>query len=156
MIAKKSSTTKFSYIVFAIVLVIGACSQQPTLSDEDKVRATLSAIEAATEQRSLSSMIEHVSSSYKDYNGNDYKKIKSIMQLQLIKNQSINIFSKIQELEIIGDTATVEMSLAMASRNVDLSSEANRLRADTHRFSILLIREKQDWKVQSASWQRGW
>jgi hypothetical protein len=147
---------KFGCVVFAVVSLLSACGDQATLSDEDKVRATLNDIEFAAEQRSLSSMAEHISSSYRDYEGNDYKKIKGLIQLQLIKNQSINIFSKIQELEIVGDAATVEMSLAMASRGVDLSSEANRLRADTHRFSILLIREKQDWKIQSVSWQRGW
>jgi len=150
------TATKFSCTVITIALMVGACSKQSTLSDEDKVRATLTAIEVAAEQRSLSSMVEHVSASYRDYEGNDYKKIKSLMQLELIKNQSINIFSKIRELQIVGDTATVEMSVAMSSRGVDLSSESNRLRADTHRFSILLIREKQDWKIQSVSWQRGW
>jgi hypothetical protein len=150
------TATKFSITILVIALVIAACGQQATLSEEDKVRATLSAIEVAAQQRSLSSMVEHISATYRDYEGNDYKKIKSIMQLQLIKNQSINIFSKIQELEVIGDTATVEMSVAMASRNVDLSSQANRLSGDTHRFSILLIRERQDWKIQSVSWKRGW
>jgi hypothetical protein len=139
---------KFSCMVFIIALTVGGCSGQETLSDEDKVRATLSAIEIAAEQRSLSSMIEHVSQSYRDYEGNDYARIKGLLQLQLIKNQSINIFSKIQELEIIGDSATVEMSVAVASRGVDLSSEANRLRADTHRVSILLVREKTDWRIK--------
>ncbi|MBL4671157.1 MAG: hypothetical protein JKX81_02765 [Arenicella sp.] len=151
-----TTATRFSCIVFATALTVVACSEQPSLSDEDKVRATLNAIEVAAEQRSLSSMLEHISSSYRDYEGNDYKKIQSIMQFQLIKNQSINIFSKIRELQIVGDAATVEMSVAMASRNVDLSSQSNRLRADTHRFSILLVREKQNWKIQSVSWQRGW
>jgi hypothetical protein len=154
MISKKAS--KFSSLIFILGLAISACSEQATLSDEDQVRRTLKAIEMGAQERSLSSMTEHISSSYQDHEGNDYKKIKGLMQLQLIKNQSINIFSNIRELEIIGDAATVEMSVAMASRGVDLSSQANRLRADTHRFSILLTREKQDWKIQSVSWQRGW
>jgi hypothetical protein len=151
-----AARTKFSCIIFTIALLTAACNEQAPLSDEDKVRATLSAIEVAAEQRSLSSMVEHVSSTYRDFEGNDYKKIQSILQLQLIKNQNINIFSKIQELQIVGDAATVEMSVAMASRNVDLSLKANRLRADTHRISILLIRDQQNWKIQSVSWKRGW
>jgi hypothetical protein len=143
-------------MVIIIALTTVGCTDQQTLSDEDKIRATLNAMEIAAEERSLSSMIEHVSSSYRDFKGNDYKEIKGLLQLQLIRNQSINIFSNIRELDVIGDSATVEMSVAMASRGVDLSSEANRLRADTHQFSILLVREKTNWKIQSVSWQRGW
>ncbi len=146
----------FSSMVIIIALTTVGCTDQQTLSDEDKIRATLNAMEIAAEERSLSSMIEHVSSSYRDFKGNDYKEIKGLLQLQLIRNQSINIFSNIRELDVIGDSATVEMSVAMASRGVDLSSEANRLRADTHQFSILLVREKTNWKIQSVSWQRGW
>jgi hypothetical protein len=146
----------FSSMVIIIALTTVGCTDQQTLSDEDKIRATLNAMEIAAEERSLSSMIEHVSSSYRDFKGNDYKEIKGLLQLQLIRNQSINIFSNIRELDVIGDSATVEMSVAMASRGVDLSSEANRLRADTHQFSILLVREKPNWKIQSVSWQRGW
>jgi len=144
------------YLALAMSLFLGGCGVESELSEEDKVRATLTAIEIAAEARSLSAMIEHISDSYRDYEGNDYQKIKALLQLQLIKNQSINIFSKIRELEVSADSATVELSVAMASRGGDLSIEENRLRADTHRFSILLKREKEQWKIRSVSWQRGW
>ncbi len=142
--------------VLAITLLISGCDNEPVMSEEDQVRATIDAIEAAAEKRSLTGMLEHISSSYKDYDGNDVKKIKGFIQLQLIQNQSINIFTKIRELEVTEDTATVELSAAMASREVDLSSDENRLRADRHRFSIVLKLEQGQWKVRSVSWQRGW
>ncbi len=144
------------YLTLALTLFLAGCGAESELSEEDKVRATLTAIEVAAEARSLSGMIEHVSDSYRDFEGNDTQKIKALLQLQLIKNQSINIFSNIRELEVSADSATVELSVAMASRGSDLSIEENRLRADTHRFSILLKREKEQWKIRSASWQRGW
>jgi len=137
-------------------VLLSACSDSEVLSEEDKVRATLTALEEAAEQRSLSAMLEHISPSYQDFEGNDLKSVTGLLQLQLIRNQRINIFSKIQELEVIDDAATVEMSVAMASREVDLSSEENRLRADTHRFSILLKRDQKQWKIHSVSWKRGW
>ena len=148
--------TIITFVTLIMSLLLSGCNDGPTLSEEDRVRLTLSAIENAAEARSLSGIMEHVSGSYRDYEGHDHKKIKQLVQLQLIKNQSINILSKISELKVIADSATVELSLAMASREVDLSSEVNRLRADTHRFSLLLKLEKGQWKIRSASWQRGW
>ena len=46
----------------------------------------------------------------------------------------------------------------MASREVDLSQETNRLKADTQRLIITLRPNKNNdkWLVQSASWQQGW
>ncbi len=151
----KRTSIKYAILLIA-ALMLSSCSSDSELSEEDKVRATLAALEEAAEKRSLSEMTEHISDSYKDYEGNDLKRVKGLLQFQLIKNQNINIFSKIRELEVIGDTATAEVSVAMASRAIDLSSEANRLRADTHRFSLVLNLENEKWKIKSVSWQRGW
>lgn len=150
------SPLKARLITLISCLVISGCNAGPTLSEEDKVLATLNAIEVAAQERTLSGMVEHISPNYRDYEGNGFDEIKRLLQFQLIRNQSINIVSKVRDLKVIGDAATVELSVAMASRGVDLSSEEGRLRADTHRFSILLKLEDQQWKIRSVSWQRGW
>lgn len=150
------ASAKIASAAFLLTLLISGCDSGPILSEEDRVRATLNSIETAAQERSLSGMVEHISPNYRDYEGNDFKEIRRLLQFQLIKNQSINIVSKVRELEVIGDAATVELSVAMASRGVDLSSEESRLRANTHRFSILLKLEEKQWKIQSVSWQRGW
>jgi len=155
MLSMRKKLRRVSLLMLVISL-LSACNSDPELSEEDKVKATLNAIETAAQERSLSGMVEHLSPSYRDFDGNDYKAVKDLLRLQLLRNQSINIFSKIRELEVIGNSATAELSVAMASRGVDLSSEANRLRADTHRFSIRLAKEKELWKIKSVSWQRGW
>jgi hypothetical protein len=154
MISKKA--IHLAGLVLIIGLTIIGCGGRSELSDEDKVRNTLKALELGAEERSLSSILEYLSPSYLDHQGNDLVSIKGLIQLHLIRNQRINIFSNIREIEVIEDVATVEMSVAIASRGIDLSSEANRLSTDTHRFSILLRREQQFWKIQSVSWQRGW
>ncbi len=120
------------------------------------MRAVLEAMELGAQERSLSSVMQHVSPTYRDSKANDFKAVQRLIQFQFIRNQNINIFSKVRELEIIDNAATVEMSLAMTSGKLDLSDESNRLRADTFRFSLLFIKENSDWQLQSASWQRGW
>ncbi len=133
-----------------------ACSSEPTLSPEQKIRATLQAIETGVEDRSLSAIMEHVSEDYQDHRGHTKKEVARIMQLQIIRNQNINIFTHIKSIDINGDVASVELSSAMASRALDLSLESNRLKADTARFSLVLAKEGDRWRVQSGSWQSGW
>jgi len=116
-------------IVLAIALTtLAACSSDAPLTDEAQLRAVLEKMELGAENRSVSGVIEHVSNTYNDPNGNDIKTLKKLIHLQFIRNQNINIFSKINEIEILESAATVEMSLAMTSGKLDLSNPKPRRR----------------------------
>lgn len=158
MITNKDNNAKGLKLLLClfIALTFSACSSDEPLTDEAQVRAVLEAMELAAQERSLSNVMQHVSTKYSDSQANDFKAVQRLIQLQFLRNQNINIFSKVSELEVIDDAATVEMSLAMTSGKLDLSNESNRLRADTFRFSLLFIKEKGEWHLKSASWQRGW
>lgn len=148
-----------SYLLTALFLLsslLSACSSEPDLSPELQVRDTLQAIEEGVEARSLSAIMQHVSDDYQDHRGQSKKDIARLMQLQIIRNQNINIFTRIKSIEINGGTASVELSSAMAARALDLSIESNRLKADTAKFSLVLAQEGNHWRIQSGSWQRGW
>ena len=138
------------------ILLISACSSSDPRSPEQQVRDTLTAIEEAAEARSMDGMLEHINEDYSDHQGQTIRDIKRLIQLQFIRNQSINIFTSIQSLEINDGLAAVELSAAMSSGTFDLSQESNRLRADTHHFSILLSQGDDKWLVDSVSWERGW
>lgn len=143
-------------LLFFISLFITACGSSDSQSPEQQVKAVLSAIEVGVEARSLSQVMEHISENYKDHRGNDKKTVARLMQFQILRNQNINIFTVIKRIEINNKKATVELSAAMAAKEVDLSIESNRLRANAHRFSILLENQDNQWRVHSVSWQRGW
>lgn len=153
---------KKTFLIFAAfcALLLNACSSSELESPEKQVRAVLVAIEEASEQRSLSGMMQHVSDGYIDHRGNTNKDIKRLLQIHLLRNQNISVFTRISSLEINSDvlpqTASVELSAAMAARGVDLSLESNRLKANTHRFSLVFTLEDDTWRISSASWQRGW
>ncbi len=142
--------------IFLLIVLVSGCSSDPDLSPEQQVRDTLAAIETGVEARSLSAIMEHVSENYQDHRGQTKKDVTRLMQLQIIRNQNINIFTRIKSIEINNGVASVELSSAMASRAVDLSIESNRLKADTAKFSLVLTKEGNHWRVQSSSWQRGW
>lgn len=147
---------KLMTVVICAALLF-ACGSDP-LAPEQQVRNTLDAMQEAAEARSLSDFMTHISDDYSDHQGNDKAAIRRIVQLLFLRNQSINIFTRIQSLDINNDFAAVELSAAMAARGVDLTQESNRLKADTHRFSVVLQQTSgdADWLVQSVSWKRGW
>lgn len=138
-----------------ISIVLMSCSTE-TLLPEEKIKQTIAAMELATEERSLSRFMQHVSEQYSDHEGNNRKAIAGYVQFNIIRNQNINIFSLIQSIEVNGPTASVEVSTAMGSRDDDLSNESNRLKANTMHFSVLFQLEDDDWLVKSVSWRQGW
>ena len=141
-----------------LILVLANCTESTTNTPEDRVKATLVALEVAAEKRSLSDFMEHFSDDYHDHLGNTADRVRLLVQLQYMRNHTIHILSKIQSLTIEGDTALVEISAAMAAREADLDGEASGLRADTHHFSVVLSSpdDQQTWLIESASWDRGW
>ncbi|GHA16819.1 hypothetical protein GCM10008090_28070 [Arenicella chitinivorans] len=141
--------------LFALAVLV-ACSSEPADAPETQVRKTLTLIEEAAEQRSLSGIMAHISDDYADHQGYDSKQIARLAQLQIMRNQKINIFTLIRSIDIENNVASVELSAAMASRDTDLSLESNRLKADAVKFSVLLKREDRDWKVHSVAWKQGW
>ena len=148
------SPMKFAPILL-ILLMLTACGSSEQNTPEDRVKATLEAIESAAEERSLSGVMDHISEQYQDHQGNTKKDIARLVQFQIIRNQKISAFTLIRSLEINDDFAAVELSAAMSGRE-ELSNEKDILKADAYRFSIVLADEDGDWRVRSVSWDRGW
>ena len=155
---RQISSKTWRLVVLGLLLTTGACGDSDLATPEQQIRATIDAIVAAAEERSTSSVMEFVNDDYVDHEGYSKDDIRRIVQVHMLRNQNITIFTRIQSLEVNDGVATVELSAAMAARGVDLSQEQNRLRADTHHFSVVLSDPDQDqqWVVDSVSWRRGW
>lgn len=144
-------------IIICSCLILVACTDDPT-SPEQLVRNSLLAMETAAQERSTSVFMSYISDDYSDLQGNNKDELKRLLQILFLRNQKIKVFTLVKSLEINNGFAEVEISAAMTSRDIDLSQENNRLKADTQRFSITLRPNKNNdiWLVQSANWQRGW
>lgn len=149
---------KLSVLVLLLVTALTACSSDPS-DPETQIRAVLEQMEVAAEARSRRDISAHISADYLDNESRTKKSVEDTLRLYLLANQSINLFTRIHSIEVQpNNRARVELSVAMAARGVDLTQESNRLKADLHRFSVLLEDESGDgeWKVIAADWQRGW
>ena len=137
-----------------IILLVG-CSGDPD-DPEQQIRNVLEQIELAAEERSRSDISEHISDNYFDDRSQQKNDVNNILRIYLLRNQSINIFTKIYSIEFINPRrAEIKLSAAMAAKGVDLSNETERLKADLHRFLVVMENEDGDWKVMSAEWRRG-
>jgi len=147
---------KISSIFFALLCTVLISSCADPESPEQQIRSVLSTIESGIEERSLSNVADNISRDYQDHNGHNKKDIVRIAQWQILKNQNISVLSSIHSIEVNGDIASVELSAASASRGVDLNIEANRLKASSYKFSVVLKNQSGEWKITSLSWKRGW
>ena len=145
------------FITLLSCLLLAACSSEPS-SPEQQVRQTLSAMETAAQERSMSNFMRYIADNYSDQEGNNKDALRRSLQILFLRNQNINIFTLVRSIDVKNGLAKVEISTAMASREVDLSQESNRLKADTQRFTLTLsqIHDNELWLVQSATWQQGW
>ncbi|MFT5574146.1 MAG: hypothetical protein ACI9FR_003083 [Cryomorphaceae bacterium] len=140
----------------ALLLVLYGCSGGQELSPEDQVKQVLSQIEQGVEARSMSAVMDHISADYRDHQGMTKEDLTRMVQMYFVRNQQINLFTRIRSIDISDGLASIELSAAMAAHGVNLSQDANRIRADTHKFSVLLSDQNGTWVVSSVSWQRGW
>jgi len=136
--------------LFALAL---ACSSGPE-SPEDRVRATVAAIEAAAGARDAGELGEQISESYKDARGNTKKDVLGVVTLHLMRNQKVYTLSRILSIELAEpDRAQVRVLAALAGSPIPDPSALAGLRADLYEFDATLREEQPGtWRVTAADW----
>jgi len=136
------------------LLTLTACSQD-TNSPEQQIQNTISAMEAAVEQRSLDSVKELVSSEYKDeWSGSRRAALRSLM-FYFQGHQSIHLLTRTSDIQIADDgkSARAIVYVGMAGKPVEKSEYLIDMNADLYRFDVDLITDGDEWRVISAHWQ---
>ena len=137
------------------LLLLTSCSQDAN-SPEEQIQSTISAMEAAVEQRSLDSVRELVSSEYKDeWNGSRRTALRSLM-FYFQGHQSIHLLTRTSDIQITDDgkRASAIVYVGMAGKPVEESEVLIDMNADLYRFDVDLLADGDEWRVSSARWQR--
>lgn len=141
-------------LMLSIVGFTGACSSERD-NPEAQVRALLAQGEAAAEKKESGALRQLISEKYSDSQGQDKKTVESILRYYFLRNESIHLLTRVQQITIPRpDAAQAVVMVAMASQPIASAEEIERLRADLHRFEITLARENGEWKVTRAEWRR--
>jgi hypothetical protein len=137
----------FSWVA---LLLLTACSDDG--SPEQQVRAVIESMEVAAEARDVGDLMEHISASYRDAQGQDRTEASRYARGYFIANQSVLLLTRVESLEFPApDEARVKLQVGMAGR-AGAPGQAG-LSADLYDFDLALVREDGEWKVSYADWR---
>ena len=141
----------FSWVApFLISLALLTACADPG-SPEQQVRAVIESMETAAEARDVGDLMEHISASYRDAQGQDRAEASRYARGYFIANQSVHLLTRIESLEFpSADEARVKLQVGMAGRGGETGSGG--LSADLHDFDLVLVQEGGEWKVSYADW----
>ncbi len=116
---------------------------------EQQVRAWVSAMQEAAEEKDRKAIVANISPAYVDARGNSRDDIDHLLRLYFLRQNKVALLGRIDEVRIIGDTAAeVSVTVGMAATN----NSALGLSADAYRFKLELEHDGDDWKLISARW----
>lgn len=133
-------------LLLAGCLLMASCADDT--SPEDRVRATVTAAEEATEARDLSQVMDLVADSYSDERGQDKSSIRGLMHGFFLLNQSVHLLVSVDDIEFPAeDVANAQVTVGMLGNQ---SRDDWALAAEVHEFDVRLRLVGDEWKLQSA------
>jgi len=142
-------------IVIAMIftgLVLISCHK---VTEEDRIRNVISTIQKAAEGKEIKTILDRVSRSYHDPQGNDYDAIKGILAYYLFQHQKVSVTIPDLEVSVNGAAAKAVFSAILTGRATGASPAAIIPEAlGVYTFDVTLAREKDEWKVVAAVWKQ--
>jgi hypothetical protein len=135
-----------------LLVLLAACSARPE-TPEEKVRAVLTAVEKAAEDRDVAALLEHVSESYRDARGNDRQALAQLATFHFLQNRGVHLFVEIRQVvvEIPGEARAAAV-VAMAGRPIASAEALPSLHASLYYFDVELREEAGGWRIVRATW----
>ena len=135
--------------VIALVLALTSACGGPPDAPEEAVRRWVADAQAAAEREDRDALMSMLSENYADARGNDYEAVGQMLRFYFLRQDSVVLISKIDEIAVSGSTAAlVTLSVGMAGAN----DAALGFSADAYRFELELEQGDDDWLLIAARW----
>lgn len=139
-------------MILMLMPLIGACAKE---TEEDRVKKVITSVQQAAEEKKISSVLEHISKSYLDPQGNDYNGIKGLLAFYFFRHQKVAVYMPNIDIVVTGPTAKALFQAILTGRGTGESAGTILPEAlGAYDFEVLLKKEEGTWKVTSAQWQR--
>lgn len=140
---------RLSFLGLATIALLGlACAQG---SDEQKIRGTISAMQAAVEAREPREFMRHVDT---DFVGNeaetDREAVHNLLRVQMLRNEKIHVAVGPIDVELQGGRATTKLTATLAGGSGGWIPE----RGAVYSVSMGWKKSAGDWTLISAMWER--
>jgi hypothetical protein len=134
-----------------LLLTLTACGGGQ--SAEQQIRALVAEAEKGAEARDLSDLMALVSDRYADAQGQDKAAVRDIVGGYLLINHSIHLLTRVEDVKFPSDTiATARVTVGMLGQQDDAAGDWS-LAADVYEFDLRFLKERDQWRLQSASWR---
>jgi hypothetical protein len=141
----------FLYIL-PVLLLLGSCSKE---KEEDKVKKVVISVQQAAEEKKISAVLDHISKSYRDPQGNDYNGVKGLLAFYFFRHQKVSVYMPNIDIMVTGPTAKAVFQAILTGRGTGEAAGGILPEAlGAYNFEVLLSKEDGAWNVTSARWER--
>ncbi len=139
-------------VIFGLFVSIASCRKE---SEQDRIKKTIATVQKAAEEKDIRKIIDNLSKSYRDPEGNDYNSIKGLLLAYFFRHQKIHVFIPDIAVNIEDSRARAVFQAVLTGGNkteavTDIFPESMGM----YEFDMSLVKESGDWKVTSARWER--
>jgi hypothetical protein len=138
-----------------VLLLLVACGgDNPT--PEDRLRASVDAIEALVEAGDATGVRDYLASDYRDARHPDARSAIASLFLYSRQHRDIHLFTLVRDLQLDEAAGTAQTGILVAMAGVPLESIETliALKADLYRFDVDWQRVDDEWRIVSSRWQR--
>ena len=137
-------------LIFSLICaVLTGCGGGPEAGPEEAVRAWIDAAETAAEDKDRHGLLAMISENYADARGNGYVQIGSMLRFYFLRQQSVILFTSIDDIVVMGETAA-QVTLTVGMAGTDASALG--VRADAYNFELELENTDDEWMLIGARW----
>lgn len=136
-------------ITISIICALLAACGGSSVGPEEVLRQWVAEAQAAAEDLDRRSLVAMISENYTDARGNDRVAIDKLLRLYFLRQKSVMLVMKIDEMTVNDETAA-EILLTVAG--VGTTTRALGINADAYQFSLELENDDDDWMLIGASW----
>ena len=140
-------------LVIPVLMVSHACRKEPA---EDKVRKVISNVQRSAEEKKIMSVLENISRTYQDPQGNDYDGIKGLLAFYFFRHQKMAVFIPNIDITISGPSARAVFQAVLTGKGTGEATTSAVLPESlgAYNFEVQFRKEEDAWKVTSAKWER--
>lgn len=134
--------------VFVACALMTGCGG-PTVGPEEALRQWIGEAEAAAERLDRRGLLAMVSENYADARGNDREAIDKLLRLYFLRQKSVELVMKVEDLTVIGESAA---EILVTAAGVGTTTRAFGINADGYRFALELEKDDGRWMLIGARW----
>ena len=134
--------------IITVYICLAACGG-PSTGPEQLLRQWVDDAEAAAEQKDRRGLLDMVSENYIDARGNDHAAIDRVLRVYFLRQNTVNLATKIDQVKVSGETAAdIMVTVGMAATN----DRGLGLSADAYKSHFELENNGDGWLLIGARW----